>query len=53
MFLRCFGFGAKGPVAGGMAARRMARIGKTSAGVMKKSWFATCQSIAMGGAVPA
>ncbi|EIN11530.1 hypothetical protein PUNSTDRAFT_131693 [Punctularia strigosozonata HHB-11173 SS5] len=43
------GFGAAGPVAGGIAAGIQAGIGNVAAG----SLFAACQSVAMGGALPA
>ncbi|KAK0449930.1 hypothetical protein EV421DRAFT_2032109 [Armillaria borealis] len=46
--LRIFGFGAAGPVAGGIAAAIQSGIGNVAAG----SLFAMWQSIATGGAIP-
>ncbi|KAK0470068.1 uncharacterized protein EV420DRAFT_1634500 [Desarmillaria tabescens] len=47
--LSVLGFGAAGPIAGGIAASIQSLIGNVVAG----SWFAIVQSIAMGGAIPA
>ncbi|KAK0204557.1 hypothetical protein DFS33DRAFT_1382454 [Desarmillaria ectypa] len=47
--LGLFGFGAAGPVAGGLAAGIQSGIGNVAAG----SFFALVQSMAMGGAIPA